>query len=237
MTLLAIDTATTCASVALWEDGAPLASARVVGGRLHAEVLMPMVDDLHRRAGRSVADLEAVAVDVGPGLFTGLRVGLAAASSISLALGVPAQGVTSLEVLAHPHRRCPGLVASVVDARRGEVYWALYATGGSGLEPVVAPEVVAPGAVVEALSARQDKALAVGDGAWRYRELLGTVAEVAGPADLWPSADVVAELGARALALTGAPSAPPHPLYLRQADVRVGWEQVGGRVGEPRPGP
>ena len=71
--------------------------------------------------------IDGVAVDVGPGLFTGLRVGLATARAIATARNIPTAGVTSLEALAHPHRRRAGLVAAVVDARRGEVYSAVYA--------------------------------------------------------------------------------------------------------------
>ena len=76
-------------------------------------------------------DLDGVAVDIGPGLFTGLRVGLATARTIATARGIPAVGVTSLEALAHPHRRRPGTLVPVVDARRGEVYWAA-SEGGAG---------------------------------------------------------------------------------------------------------
>ena len=87
---------------------------------------MPAIDELCRQAGWSVADLTGVAVDRGPGLFTGLRVGLATARAIAAARASPGVGVTSLEALAHACRRRTGLLVPVVDARRGEVYWALY---------------------------------------------------------------------------------------------------------------
>jgi tRNA threonylcarbamoyladenosine biosynthesis protein TsaB len=252
VTLLAVETATRCVGCALWADGGLLASFALVAGQRHAEVLMPAVDGLCRRTGTSRDDLEAVAVDVGPGLFTGLRVGLATARAIAAALDLPAAGVTSLEALAHPHRRRPGLVVPVVDARRGEVYWAVHRSDGTRAEELRPPSVSSPDSVCAELVAlgvldagtgprtgpgtgHGVPLLAVGDGAWRYRALLGAAgAEVAGPAEMWPSPAVIAELGAARLAASagGALTAGlPVPVYLRQADVRIGWEQVGGRAG------
>jgi tRNA threonylcarbamoyladenosine biosynthesis protein TsaB len=234
--VLALETATACAGCALWTEDGPLASFTLTAGPRHAEVLMPAVDQLFRVAGRSPADIDGVAVDVGPGLFTGLRVGLATAGAIALARAVPAVGVTSVEALAHPHRRRSGLVAAVVDARRAEVYWALYRSDGAELEELEAPAVAAPEAVAARLVQVDQRCLLVGDGAWRYRDVLAAGGgELAGPADMWPSPLVVAELGAHRLAEAGrgavAPGSLPKPVYLRQADVRIGWEEVGGRVG------
>jgi tRNA threonylcarbamoyladenosine biosynthesis protein TsaB len=247
--LLAIETATPCVACALWSDDGPVASFALAAGQRHAEMLVPAVDELCRGAGWSVADLEGVAVDIGPGLFTGLRVGLATANTIATARGVPAVGVTSLEALAYPQRRRPGALAPVVDARRGEVYWTLYETEQSGgsskgegavlrvrRPPAVAsPEVVA--AELARLSADlEGTVLALGDGAWRYRDVFQAAGtEVAGPADRWPSSLAVAEIGHRRITESRPPgtSSLPRPLYLRQADVRIGWEEVGGRVSGP----
>ena len=131
MKVLAIETATGAVGCALWADGAPLASFVLVAPQRHSEVLMPAIDDLCRYARVPVSAIDGVVVDVGPGLFTGLRVGLATARALATARNIPTAGVTSLEALAHPHRRRPGLVAAVIDARRGEVYSAVYAGGGA----------------------------------------------------------------------------------------------------------
>lgn len=246
MNLLAIETATRCVGCALWADDGPVASTMVVAGQRHVEVLVPTIDELCRRAGMSVADLSGVAVDVGPGMFTGLRVGLATATTIATVRGIPAVSVTSLEALAHPHRRRPGLLAAIVDARRGEVYWALYEADGLALKELRAPAVASPEDAATELAGISTslgrsgltRALLVGDGAWRYRELFKSAAsgiggaEVAGPGDMWPSPLAVAELGMERIAsLNGEAVALPAPLYLREADVRIGWEQLGGRVG------
>jgi tRNA threonylcarbamoyladenosine biosynthesis protein TsaB len=230
--LLAIETATPCVGCALWSDAGPVASFMVVGRQRHAEILMPAVDELCRQAGWSVADLTGVAVDVGPGLFTGLRVGLATARAIAAALAIPAAGVSSLEALAHACRRRAGLVVPMVDARRGEVYWAMYRSDGAAVEELRPPAVVSPDALAAELAGAGQPALVVGDGAWRYREQLRAAgADVGDEGEMWPSALAVAELATPRLAggATGGQDLP-EPLYLRPPDVRIGWEEVGGRV-------
>ena len=196
---------------------------------------MPAIDGLCRTPVCRSADLGAVAVDVGPGLFTGLRVGLATARAIATARGIPAAGVTSLEALAHPHRRRRGLVAAVVDARRGEVYWALYSRRAASSRSGARPAVASPEDARRRAWRPVGGALAVGDGAWRYRDdsrLRVDVAEVAGPAEcgrrLWWSPSWVR--GRRSRSTAATTRVLPAPVYLRQADVRIGWDQVGGRV-------
>jgi tRNA threonylcarbamoyladenosine biosynthesis protein TsaB len=197
-------------------------------------MLMPAIDDLLRRAGLGPGDLGGIAVDVGPGLFTGLRVGLATAKAMAAALGTPIAGATSLETLAYPHRRRPGLLASIVDARRAEVYWALYRCDGETPVPVLlkGPAVGPPEGVASELGVAGEPVLAVGDGAWRYRDVFASHGlGVGGAADMWPSPAVVAELCYGRIVAAGPDGLPElEPVYLRQADVRIGWEQVGGRV-------
>ncbi|MCL6091656.1 MAG: tRNA (adenosine(37)-N6)-threonylcarbamoyltransferase complex dimerization subunit type 1 TsaB [Actinobacteria bacterium] len=245
MKLLAIETATGVLGCALFEDGNPVVSFSLVAQQRHAEVLMPAIDHICRFGGVAVGDIEAVAVDNGPGLFSGLRVGLATAYAIGSARHLPVVGVSSLDALAHNVHWREGLVASVLDARRGEVFWALYRGDGSRLEQLRPPAVAAPDALADELAAlgqgtapvsaalgERPGVLAVGDGAWRYRELLASAgAEVAGPGEMWPSALVVAELAWQYLSTQGRPEGLPAPVYLRQADVRIGWEALGGRVG------
>jgi tRNA threonylcarbamoyladenosine biosynthesis protein TsaB len=234
--VLAIETATACLSCALWSGDGPLACYSLVAGRRHAEVLMPAVDQLLRQCGLSPTQLDAIAVDHGPGLFTGLRVGLATAGAMSAALGIPCAGVSSLDALAHRHRRRPGLLAAVVDARRAEVYWSLYEADGASVAAVTAPQVAGPGQVADELAALGRPVLAVGDGAWRYRALVAEAgAELAGPTELWPRAEIIAELAVGELAEGRAGVGTPAAVYLRQADVRIGWDQLGGRVGPDAP--
>ncbi len=240
MNVLALETATPQVGVALLGDGGLLAADRVAGGRRHGELLAPMVAALLGTAGLTVAELAAVAVDVGPGLFTGLRVGLATGQALSAALGIPGVGVTSLEALAHPHRRELGVIAAVVDARRHEVFRALYRGGGPGLVELSGPQVATPADLAAELAGLvgEGPVLAVGDGARRYAGVLAAPGvEVGGPLDAHPDPAVVAELAAVRL----AGSRPGRgevgttrlvPVYLRQADVRIGWDRREGTGAE-----
>jgi tRNA threonylcarbamoyladenosine biosynthesis protein TsaB len=280
--LLAIDTATAEVGVSLWSDDGPVASSRAVEGRRHGETLAPAVRAVVVGSGHEMADLTAVAVDTGPGLFTGLRVGVATAKALAAALDLPAVGLSSLEVLAHPHRRQPAVVAAVVDARRREVFRCLYRPEGGVLVEIAAPAVCTPAALAEELAALEVPVLAVGDGARRYADVLAGPGagraegmelapvdparrrlppdghaplgrtrssqrpggrapemggpgqapagapriEVAGPIDAYPDAVVLAELAAiRLRAGLHTDAAGLRACYLRQADVRIGWDE------------
>lgn len=257
MNLLAIESATDAVGVALARDGAGTAVVLHEGGRAHAELLVPSIQEVCRDAGLSVADVDVVAVDAGPGLFTGLRVGVATAKALGQALSIGVVPVSSLDVLAAgAFERIIGeqvaAVVAVVDARRGEVFVAVYhldgpigaeaAKAGAGalLDPAAVRDDVAhpiaPEALAERLGAlaRKGPVWAVGDGALRYRDLL--VAEpavdltLAGELAVPPPA-MLARLAADRLA-NGARPEPPgavRPEYRREADARINWEERSPR--------
>ncbi len=221
--LLGIATATSQVGVALSGPDGPLASLQVRQGRRHAELLAPALETVTRFAGIGMQQIGRVAVDLGPGLFTGLRVGVATAKALAAALDIPIVGCSSLELLAYPHRRQDRTVAAVVDAKRGEVFWGLFRPLDGILAPITDPVVSGPDALFHEL-ARRDRVLAVGEGAHRYADIFHALpdAELAGPADDHPSAAVLVEMAAT------RPSVPLDeitPLYLRGADVRIGWEE------------
>ena len=189
MLILAFDTATDVATSALVDDG------EVLGERTsRAVTLLEDVDALLRQAGMQTRDLDALAVGVGPGSFTGVRIGLATARGLALALDIPAAGVSTLDALeAGAHGALP-----VIDARRREVF--------------VPGRVVAPGD----LDVGHGR-LCVGSGAVRYRDVL----EVKG-ADIPPDADERHFPRARfhaALARDFVPAVQVEPLYLRVPDA------------------
>jgi tRNA threonylcarbamoyladenosine biosynthesis protein TsaB len=226
--VLGIDTATPQVGCALGGPGGPLASFHAALGRRHAETLTPAVAFVCQQAGVALGEIGAIAVDVGPGLFTGLRVGLATGQAIAGALGVPMVALTSLDLLAQPLGHATRVVAAMVDARRGEVFWALYRPSPAGMQRVSEYAVDAPAAVAAWLAAFGEDCLAVGDGARRYaasfEDLDGV--EVGGPEYAYPSAAWLVEL-AWPLAEAGK-TVPPQEVkarYLRTADVRINWEQ------------
>jgi tRNA threonylcarbamoyladenosine biosynthesis protein TsaB len=245
MTVLAIETATDMVGVALvGPDGA--AAERVhLGGRAHAELLAPAIEEVCAVSGVTVNAIDRIAVDIGPGLFTGLRVGVATAKALAQALGIDLVGVTSLDVLAAAARAevaADGAtpVVSVVDARRGEVFAAAYRyerEPDGAADPATVrddrTEPLAPEALVSWLLELADevgRVVVVGDGAVRYRQLLSVHA----PLDLaladrlsGPPPLALARLALARLAAGLSPVAPVDlvPDYRRPADARINWEQ------------
>lgn len=134
--LLAIDTSTRQAGVALYDrQRGLLAEQSWFTANRHTEELMPAISALFAVANATPADLAAVAVAIGPGSFTGLRVGLAAAKGLALAQRVPLVGIPTLDITAYPHQSQPIPVIAIAQAGRGRVYWAPYAHGPAGWGP------------------------------------------------------------------------------------------------------
>jgi tRNA threonylcarbamoyladenosine biosynthesis protein TsaB len=234
---IGIATATSQVGVALSGPDGPIAALHIHQGRRHAELLAPAIDTLTRMTGVELSAVSLVAVDVGPGLFTGMRVGIATAKALASALRVPLVGCTSLDLLAHPHRFNGRSVVSVVDARRGEVFWAVYRSGGDGMIAITEAAVTSPAELAAAVAgatsaADTDLVLATGDGARRYATELSDVVglELAGREYDHPSAAVLAELAA------SRPALPPEQVmacYLRGPDVRIGWAARPGTAPVP----
>ncbi len=181
--------------------------------RGHAEALMPLIAMVMSDARVEFAELDRIAVTVGPGSFTGLRVGVAAARAIALATGKPAVGLTTLAALAAPFfEEAAGALMSVVDARHDRVYMQLFGPGGRSL---VAPRIATVHIAVHAALAGPIRivgnATRLIEDAWPASEPKPPLADVRAPNVAW-----VAKLGAASLDLTS----PVRPLYLSEADAR-----------------
>ena len=170
MLILGIETATQKVSCALGGHEGVLGLFEVARGRRHAESLTPAIEFVCGQADVTLGELGAIAVDVGPGLFTGMRVGIATAKAMAHALRVPVIPVASLDLLALPLRYADRLIAAVIDARRSEVYYAFYRQVPGGVQRLEPPAVGPVGDLVGELLATGEEALLVGDGALRYRE-------------------------------------------------------------------
>jgi tRNA threonylcarbamoyl adenosine modification protein YeaZ len=202
--LLAIDTATAAVTVAVADGDLVRSERTTLDARRHGELLAPSVAAVLDEAGVDRTDLSAVAVGVGPGPFTGLRVGLVTARTLGLTLGLPVLGVCTLDHLALLAVRAgvTGTFRVVTDARRSEVHWAGYDTDGELPRRTSGPAVTAPAAAGWA-------GVTVGAGAELYAE------HFPGRRDpLHPSAAALC-----AWVAAGLPTVAPAPLYLRRPDA------------------
>lgn len=172
MNLLAVDTAGRTCSAALVSNGRIRAELFVHFDQTHARHLMKLVDSLMQLAGLQIADMDAYGVTVGPGSFTGLRIGLATIKGFALACSKPVAGITSLSALAYPLRENPELLCPAIDARKGEVYAQIYKAGQNALNPVCQAWVCAPEALAEYIGQLDTPCRFMGSGALLYRDLL-----------------------------------------------------------------
>jgi tRNA threonylcarbamoyladenosine biosynthesis protein TsaB len=234
MLVLGIDTATRRVGVVLANESGMLARVEL-GGVLqdqpprHAETLAPAIKWCCEQARVTPAQLSAVAVGIGPGMFTGLRVGVTTAKVLAQALRVPVIPVPSLDLLAYPLRHAHGLVVATIDARRHELYWAIYRPLPGGVQRESEYELGTPEELVNELEARGQDALLCGDGVLRFRptfEGLGRRVVIAGPAHASPSLAALAELAvARYEREEFCSPAEALPMYLRRSDAEIQWEQ------------
>lgn len=208
MIVLALDTALELCSVAVLQDGAPRAVRSEAMARGHQERLAPMVAEVMAEAGLGFAAVDRIGVTVGPGSFTGLRVGLAFAKGLGSALSRPVVGVGTLQALAAGDER-PGATVAVIDARREQAYLQAFEAG----RPLAPPEALALADIPARLAGLQVRRL-VGPGAPLLAEAFPD-AEV----DPLPGPDPVAL--ARLAAAAPPPGAPPRPVYLRAPDAKL----------------
>lgn len=249
--IIAIETATTAVGVALIHGDDVIAEV-TIGGRRHAETLVPAIQFLCAHTGSALSDAVAIGVDIGPGLFTGLRVGVATAQGLAMSLGIPVIGVRSLDALAAraPHidgtaadvpdadgrgatthepwadaGRIP--VATLLDARRGEVYAAAFVNGACVVEPFVAPPTDVATRIGAAVGLQ---VLLVGDAHRSHGDALRRVLDLrlAGDDHLAPRAAAVGRLAAKVFASSAHPELTTSLgeagiVYLRAPDAEINW--------------
>jgi tRNA threonylcarbamoyladenosine biosynthesis protein TsaB len=225
--MVAIETATETVGVAVRAATGVQAALTLTGRRRHVETLTPALEHLLGQLDLVPGDLGVVAVDIGPGLFTGLRVGVAAAKGLAQSLGIGIVGATSLDVLTAGAAAagCRGLVLACVDARRGEVFAAVHDVDIAAVPTVRLPAgLFAPEGLAAALGGLAGAPVhAVGDGAVRYADVLQAVpgVECGAPALVFPPPGALLDI-ARARMASGEPPVEPAtvvPLYMREADA------------------
>jgi tRNA threonylcarbamoyladenosine biosynthesis protein TsaB len=227
--VVGIETSTPQTSVAIGGEQGIVAQMSVAG-RARQEAAVPALRELLRWSGTDLPHVGGVAVGIGPGLFTGLRVGVETAKTLAQVLAVPIVGLTSLDVLAFAVRYTPRRICAVIDARRGEVFWSLYQPVPGGVVRETEHAVAPPDHLIAELSAVPGDVLVVGDGAILYRHEiereLGGMVEFASAAQAHPQAASLVELAApRLLREEHDRLFDVVPVYLRKSDAEIAWDQ------------
>jgi tRNA threonylcarbamoyladenosine biosynthesis protein TsaB len=238
MRILALDTATSACTVAVTDGGSVLAELTLQVPRAHSIRLMPLIEQAIAESGMDKRSLDGVAVGVGPGSFTGLRIGLATAKGLAFALNRPCVGVPTLKAMAYGTGAQIGLVVPMLDAKRDEVFAAVYAAGDQ--DPATWTEVMAPSHLPVDRLAAELQALRTGlRHTWQFVTLCGDVAhQYAGRLGLPEGVARLASLGALlprgwAVAAVGesllrqGQGLDPEalvPVYLRKSEAETKWE-------------
>lgn len=220
MKILALDSSGLVASVAVTEDDNLLAEYTVNYKKTHSQTLLPMLDEISRMIELDLESIDAIAVAVGPGSFTGLRIGSATAKGLGLALSKPLIGVPTVEALAYNLYDVPGLICPIMDARRRQVYTGLYSFEQHQMKTVKEQTAMGIEELTEELNQKNQPVIFLGDGVAVYRDTIKEKLTV--PFDFAPvhlnkqRAGAVAALGARYYAEGKTETAREHqPEYLR----------------------
>ena len=229
MVVLGIDTATLVCSIALVSREQTLAEYTLQVKKTHSERLLPLIDTMLCDTGLTLKDLAGVAMTTGPGSFTGLRIGMVTAKALGQALALPLVGIPTLEALAAQHPHFQGLIAPILDARREQVYHALFTPGH---RPVRLREerALSVSTLLAELTAQQEQILFVGDAVAVHRQIieekLGSLACFMPPEGGICRAATVARLGLEELdAGRGQTWRDLEPFYVRRSEAEVKYDQ------------
>lgn len=242
MLVLGVETSTPAASVCLATEKGVVASATLGAGlphlsRSHGRFVADAIDRCLTAAELTPAAVNGVAVSLGPGLFTGMRVGIATAQAFAHARRLPVVGLASLDLLAFPQRHVRHTVCSVIDAKRGELFWAFYRAAPGGVQRLTDFKVGRPETLAGEIEATSGDVLCVGDGAVAHAGLLESArAEIGGALTAHPTAQALVELALpRFIREETRRPEELTPTYIRQADAQISWAKRGALHGGTGP--
>lgn len=164
MKILSVDSSALTASVALCEDERVLAEYTITNGNTHSETLLPMVESIFNFFGIGAEDIDIFAVSSGPGSFTGVRIGAATVKGLAFASGKACVGVSTLEALVFNLKHCKGLICPVMNARRSQVYTAIFRSDGSALTRLMPDSAIAISELDSILAEYGEEVMLCGDG-------------------------------------------------------------------------
>ncbi|MEO7804386.1 MAG: tRNA (adenosine(37)-N6)-threonylcarbamoyltransferase complex dimerization subunit type 1 TsaB [Actinomycetota bacterium] len=228
MLVLGIETSTPQSSVTIGSEQGIIGSCLVSRGATHGEFLLPAVEFLMRQADLTYRNLSAIAVGLGPGLFTGMRVGIATGKTLAQALSVPIVGVASLDLLAFEVRYSNKLICPVLDAKRGEVFFAFYRQVPGGVTRISGYLVGSPDRLLAELESSGEETLLVGNGALLYQPQLEEAKKVSfgSIANAFPRATSLVELALPRLFREDFDRLfDIEPFYMRHSDAEINWQK------------
>lgn len=231
MLVLALDTSTQRTSVAIGTETGTVAALELGGDRVAHELVIPALEQLLAWSGASLDQVGGVAVGVGPGQFTGMRVGIATAKALAQARRLPVIGVASLDVMAFMHRWSRRTICPVVDAKRGEVFYAFYRPVPGGVTRMSEFQVGTPEHLSAEVHARGEDVLVVGGGGLVYRRAIEDegLVEFGSPERAHPSAAAMVDLTIpRFLREDFDRLYDLQPIYLRRSDAEIAWDRRTG---------
>jgi tRNA threonylcarbamoyladenosine biosynthesis protein TsaB len=231
--VLGIETSTPQASVAIGSEQGVVASAMVSRGASYNEFLLPAIRFCLDEAGLGYRNLGGIAAGLGPGLFTGMRVGVATAKALAQTLNLPIVGIASLDLVAYEVRYSPKVICACLDARRDEVFFAFYRSSPGGIQRLGEYQLARPEHLAARIASGTDDVLLVGNGALLYREVFedhGPGIEIGTMSHAFPDARALVELSLpRMFREDFDPLYELKPLYLRRSAKRIEWERIRGR--------
>lgn len=231
MIILALDTSSIVASVALLEEDKLIGEYTINHERTHSQKLMPMIAELLEGCERTMEQISHVAVAEGPGSFTGLRIGVATAKGLAHAMNIPVVGISTLDALAFNLPYCHGLVCPILDARRGQVYAGIYKWDAGVLHIIEEPKALTMEELIIILLNRPENVIFIGDGVQvqQNREIfiqkLGERASIAPESVRMPKAGSVAQLALQRIQEGKTKSFYQlTPAYLRKSEAERQYE-------------
>ena len=221
MKILAIDTSTDYLSLAILKDSRLLERFHKKAGRRHSILLVPMIDKLLKKARLKIKDIDCFAISVGPGSFTGLRIGVTVVKALAYALKKPIIAVPTLDVIAYKALGSKGVICPVLDARKNKVYACLYKYDGKKLKRL-SRYMLLPLADLLKKTSKYDKVLFLGDAVSKPGLENGFQPRLVYKPDWYPRAEVVARLGmelARSKKFVKPDDLEPMYIYSRECDI------------------
>lgn len=236
MRILGIDTSTMVASVAVIEDNQLVCEYTINTKKTHSQKLMPMIENMLKESDLNINDIDLIGICVGPGSFTGLRIGMATAKAIAHVNNIPIVGVTSLEMLAANMNLCDKKICSILDAQRNQVYTAKFEYIGNRLVQINDTDVLEIDKLINEISSSEDDYILIGEAVYKYEEKLKDIENISIPS---PSHNVTKASSLCSIALEKYNQGENiescytiNPMYIRKSQAEVQYDEKMKRLND-----